>query len=205
MISKIIDDELYQGYLAKVYQDTRGYQRYSVAENQMYQQSGVCITYGEVLYQSVKKIINVMSQQQNEVFLDLGSGLGKCALQLFMQTDLKKIFGIEASQILHAQAMTAVRQVNSDFPCFWEEGRTLSLICDNFLHADWHGATIIYSCSTCFTQELLIAIGNKINQQPQVKQVFSFRPLPSLKIPLKKVFTVECSWDSALCFFYEKA
>lgn len=204
MISKIIDDELYQGYLAKVYQDTQGYQRYSLAEHALYKDAGICITYGELLYPSAKKIIHEMSKDQNEVFLDLGSGLGKCALQVFMQTELRRVLGIEASKELHTQALTAFNQVKSDFPFFWEEGRSLTLICDNFLHADWQDATIVYSCSTCFTQELLIAIGNKINQQPKVKQVFSFRPLPSLKLPLKKVFGVECSWDSALCFFYEK-
>jgi len=196
------DDELYQGYLAKVYQHTQGYQSYSLPQQARYSKTNVCITYGELLYFSVKKILQALILRPEDIFLDLGSGLGKCALQVFMQTDLNKVIGIEASSALHEQAQIVQLQVVADLPFFWEQDRELIFVRDNFLEANWQDATIIYTCSTCFTQELLMAIGDKINQQPSVKQVLSLRPLPTLQMRLKKVFVVECSWDSALCFYY---
>jgi hypothetical protein len=202
--SELNDDELYQGYLTKVYKPFQKMPMYLPIEQQMYRNAGVCITYGELLYPSVKVIIQHLSQEADDVFLDLGSGLGKCALQVFMQTDLSHVIGIEASRYLHDFALNAVHQVKTDFPFFWEENRRLTLVGENFLDANWLDPTIVYCCSTCFTQELLITIGNKINQQKQVKQVFSFRPLASLNMPLKKIFRIECSWDSALCFFYDR-
>jgi hypothetical protein len=196
------DDELYQGYLTKVYQNTQGYQAYSPHERELFVNAGVCVTYGELLYPSVKHLINRFSYSGADVLLDLGSGLGKFALQAFLQTDIKKVIGIEASQVVCSQAQVVKERVAADFPEFWENNRELTFICDDFIQASWQGATIIYTCSTCFTQELLVAIGDKINQQREVRQVFSLRPLSSLKMPLKRIFAVECSWDSALCFQY---
>jgi hypothetical protein len=194
--------ELYQGYLKKVYRHTHGYQQYAQNELAVFAKDKICITYGELLYPSVKKMLNTLSIHESDIFLDLGSGLGKCASQLFIESPFKKIIGIEASPVLHQQALNAYRQINLDFPYLWDDNRVFELICGNFLETTWQGATIVYTCSTCFTPELLIAIGNKINTEPTVKQVMSLRPLPTINLPLKTVFAVECSWDSALCFYY---
>lgn len=198
------EDELYQEYLSQVYQHTHGYQSYSPFEHQQMASEHVCVTYGELLYPSVKKIINKMQLSSKEVFLDLGSGLSKCAIQVFMQSEVQKVIAIEASKPLHEQAQKVLQQVKTDFEFYWEDNRSLIQLCDNFLSCDWQDANAIYSCSTCFSQELLIAIGNKINQTPQIQKVMSLRPLPTLNMPLKTVFGVECSWDSALCFYYQK-
>ncbi|MGD9592919.1 MAG: hypothetical protein AB7V32_10400, partial [Candidatus Berkiella sp.] len=121
-----------------------------------------------------------------------------------MQTDVRKVIGIEAAISLHQQAIDCISQVKADLPFYWEHNRDCEFIQDNFLHVSWDEATVIYSCSTCFTQSLLIQIGNKINHTPNINKVFSLRPLPTITMPLKGVFQVECSWDSALCFFYSQ-
>lgn len=204
MISNPSEDELYQGYLKRVYQHTQGYQRYSFLQKERFASSEICVTYGELLYPSVKRIIQCFQYLPTDVFLDLGSGLGKCALQVFMQTDLKKVLGIEGSNSLYNQTLEVVEHVQNEMPFFWEDNRELVFTCDNFLKSDWKGATLVYTCSTCFTKELLEAIGDRVNQEPSVRHVMSLRPLPTIKLPLKAVFNVECSWDSALCFHYSK-
>lgn len=197
------EDEYYQAYLSSLFDATHGYQLYSLKMQEDLQKDNICITYGELLYPSVKKIIQKLKPMPNDVFLDLGSGLGKCALQIFMQTDLKKVIAIEASESLHKQALLVKAKLQKDFPEFWENNRKMEFYCNNFLEEDWQDTTLVYSCSTCFTRELLDAMGHKINAQKQVEQVLSLRPLPTLRrLPLKQVFSVECSWDSALCFHY---
>lgn len=196
-------DSLYQGYLTKVYQHTQGYIAYSKAELEYFKQHNVSQTYGELLYPSVQKMLAQFHPRPEDVFLDLGSGLGKCALQAFMQTPVKRVIGIEAADALFAQAQRIAEQVKQDFPFFWDNNRTLSLRHENFLTADWQDTTLVYTCSTCFTQSLLAEIGRKINQHTSVQQVMSLRPLPTLtRLPLKSVISVECSWDSSLCFHY---
>ncbi|HVV67564.1 MAG TPA: hypothetical protein VHE99_00785 [Gammaproteobacteria bacterium] len=202
-MSLIADDELYQGYLAKVYQDTQAFFPYSHHERESRAQTGVCIVYGELLYYSVKKVIKEMQHSPSDIFLDLGSGIGKLALQVFLESDVAKVVGIEALPILDAQAQKVAQQVASDYPFFWENGRELTFICSDFMKTSWMDATIIFACSTCFTPELLEIVGNRINQEPQVRQVLSLRPFPTLKMPLRRVFTVEGNWDTVLCFYYQ--
>ncbi len=195
------NDELYQVFLTKVYPHTLEKCAGDTTQNLM--QQGICPIYGELYYPSVKKIIQEFALTTADIFLDLGSGLGKCALQVFMQSNVGKVVGIEAMATLYAQAQSAMQRVKTDFPYFWIE-RDLIFSCANFLEASWHDATAVYTCSTCFTPALLTAIGDKINQQSCVQKVMSLRPLPTLQLPLKKVFRVECSWDSALCFYYTR-
>lgn len=194
-------DKLYQGYLNHVYQKSNGNHVFEANQSKALREQGICLTYGELLYPSVKKLIRKMALNSQDRFLDLGSGLAKCAMQIFLQTDVGQVLGIEASSFLHQQAYQIAKQVQEDFPCFWEN-RSFTLLCDNFLQIDWQNPTVVYSCSTCFTTELLVAIGEKINQTPSIQQVFSLRALPTIHLPLKAVFGIECSWDSALCFHY---
>lgn len=200
--NKLID-ELYQAYLADVYQHAELYRVYNPEDHKAFIQSGISFTYGEMLYPSVKKLLNKLHLGPDDTFLDLGSGLAKFALQVFIQTDVGKVIGIEALPELNDQAKRVIADVQTEFPFFWEQNRVLSLITGNFLTQDWENANIVYTCSTCFRTELLDAIGDKINQEKSVKQVLSLRPLPTLeRLALKQVFTVECSWDSALCYHY---
>lgn len=201
---KINEDELYQDYLTKVYHDTSGYLTYSTQEKEFFSKTHVCTTYGELLYPGVKKLLQNITIGPDDIFLDLGSGLGKCAMQVFMQTDLRKVIGIEASKALYDQVVLVEKRIKADFPIFWEKQRQLIYLCDNFIQADWQGATIVYTCSTSFTQELLVSIANKVNEQKQVKQVLSLRSIPNLRLPLKKTFEVECSWDTSSVYYYSE-
>lgn len=202
-MDKVAIDLLYQGYFSKVYQHTHGYIAYDKQQLATFAKENVSQTYGELLYPSVKKMFNEFKPKESDVFLDLGSGLGKCALQAFMQTPVKKVIGIEASEGLFSQSKVAAEKLKNDFPFFWNDNRQLDLRCANFLTADWQDTTVVYTCSTCFTQNLLAEIGRKINRHTSVQQVLSLRPLPTLeRLKLTNVFSVECSWDSSLCFHY---
>lgn len=191
-------DELYQAYLATVYEKV---------VSQTHLPASGSLTYGEMLYPSVKRLLKKLHRSsfvpEKNIFLDLGSGLGKLALQVFMQTALSKVIGVEYRSELSEQSSEAIKFIHQDFPFFWEQGRELNIITGDFLKESWEQANIVYACSTCFRPELLAAIGERVNQEASVQQVFTLRPLPTLKrLPLKEVFTVECSWDSALCYHY---
>lgn len=195
-------DELYQAYLANVYQGVQRVPR-PKTDREYWRQRKVSPAYGEMLYPSVKKMMNKFCSLSAGGFLDLGSGLGKLALQIFMQSGIKKVLGIEALTELSEQAKNVVRRVRVDCPFFWEDSRDLRLVTGNFLTEDWEGASIVYACSTCFRTELLEAIGDRINVEMEIKQAFTLNPFPTLKrLTLKEVFTVECSWDTALCYHY---
>lgn len=187
-------DELYQAYLAAVYEKLN---------TPAMSKAGGSLTYGEMLYPSVKKLLAKLSLRSQDSFLDLGSGLGKLGIQVFMQSQVHQVRGIEMQSELSSIACDALQTIKKEFPFFWEKDRTLEFLQGDFLTLPWRHASVVYCCATCFRPELLHAIGDKLNQETSVQQVLSLRPLPTLtRLPLKEVFTVECSWDSALCYYY---
>ena len=107
---KQILDELYQAYLAHVYQH--------VEQPLLVGKVSGSLTYGEMLYPSVKKLLNKLQIESNDIFLDLGSGLGKLVLQVWMQTILKSVIGIEAREELSRQTNEVVHQIYQGFPFF---------------------------------------------------------------------------------------
>lgn len=112
------DDEYYQAYLDQVYQDAHALPSLARTEINAHYDVGICPTYGELHYYSVKKLMNLMQLSDQDIFLDLGSGLGKCALQLFMQAPAKRVIGIEALQALSDQTNRVTTKIKAEFPFF---------------------------------------------------------------------------------------
>lgn len=193
----------YQTFLADVYKEVSAQDTHSQSEIEVFKQTHICHTYGELLYPSLIKLLKTLDYTDEDVFLDLGSGMGKLVLAVFLRTSFKKVIGIEGSDTHHQQAVNIFNKVKSILPDIFTKG-TLELIQGNFLDFDFNQASIIYTCSTCFTQELLWMIGEKINQSLNVRQVMSLKPIANLKrLKLKRLTPIECSWDSAICYHYE--
>lgn len=197
------DALLYQAYFNDVYKDLNSFTRFEKGEFENLQQQHICATYGELEYASVIKLLKYAKVTEQDTFLDLGSGNGKLLMQVYLQTSAKLCLGIEAVSALVEQAQMVKAQCLQDMQYQESAEHQLQFVTGNFLHTDWQNATIVYTCSTCYTPELLNEIGNKINHENSVKQVYSLKPLPTLtRLKLRTVFRVECSWDSALCFMY---
>lgn len=159
---------------------------------------------GEVLPQSVSKLLGFMSLTANDIFLDLGSGAGKIVAQVFLQTEVKKALGVEIVSPLYKQAQQAAAMIQTELPVFYENERVLRFVQGDFLQEPWLNATVVFINSICFTQKMLVLLGKKINQSPTIRLVLTLRPIPTLtRLSFKKVISVEGSWDSALCYLYE--
>ncbi len=188
-------DNLCQEYMNALYQGISGFISYEPGEKEEGEKKKVFLTYGEMLYPSVGKIINYLGDiNENDVFYDLGSGIGKVGLQFFLRTPIKKARGIEFSATRNKYAEHVYAQVNKEFPEL-VAGRTLDCINGNFLEQDISDATIIYACSTCFSEELLADIGKMIDEQcPNIRYIATNKHIPS-KLPFDRALEVECSWD----------
>lgn len=161
-------------------------------------------TYGEILYPSVDKLLSKIQLSNEDVFVDLGSGLGKLALQVFLKSHVKEVCGIEIVPELHVQALKAALRVQSELPGFYQGDRKLTFLCDDFLEISLATATVVLICSPCFSQDIVYSLGEKINNTPSIRTVLALRPMPTLRhLSFKKTIRLECSWDTALCYVYE--
>lgn len=193
-------EQLCHQYLDILYRNVHGYQLSN-------RNKGAPITesYGEILSPSAAKLFNYLQLTENDVFIDLGSGVGKMTAQVFLQTKVRKAVGIELLPQLHAPASAVAKQIQTELPELFAYGRQLEFILGDFLQTSFVDATVLLLCSVCFTQPLLNQLGEIINALPKVHTVLSLRPLNNLtRLRFIKAIRVECSWDTALCYVYQK-
>lgn len=160
-------------------------------------------TYGEILYHSVDKLIHQVVLTEEDVFVDLGSGLGKVVVQFFLCSAIKQSCGIEIIPELYQKAQVIKQKVQGSLPSFYSGGRFLHFLLGNFLEIPLTTATVVLVGSPCFSPSMLTSIGNIINQNLNIHSVFTLKPILNLtRLPFKKTIRVECSWDTALCYIY---
>jgi SAM-dependent methyltransferase len=157
-------------------------------------------TNGEILYPSVEKLLSIIPFTNKDIFLDLGSGKGRLVIQIFLNTSVKKTYGIELSPELHQQAIRAADKL---LPNFNDKNRELTFLHGNFLTMPLPDATIVMINSTCFDQPMLHQLGKIINEKTSIHTVLTSRPINTLeRLTFKKTISIECSWDTALFYVY---
>jgi hypothetical protein len=187
-------DLLCQQYLNILYQKTTSH----------YTPASIAETSGEILYESINKLIPIMQLNENDVFADLGSAKGKIISQIFLTTPVKTAVGIEIVPELHSTAITVSQQIKNDLPHFYENDRNMIFMQGNFLKIPLDNITVAIINATCFPPVLVVELGKIINNTPTIRLVLSTRPLVTLqRLGFKKVIPIECSWDSTLCYCYE--
>jgi histone methylation protein DOT1 len=159
---------------------------------------------GEIFYSSINKLLSKLVFKEEDVFVDLGSGRGKMVLHVYLQTAVKAVYGIELLTDLHAKAVLAANKVRQDLSGFGPK-RQLIFLCGDFFKIDFQMATIVFINAICFGQDILMQLGQIINTIPSIHTVITLRPIDNLKqLFFKTAFCVEGSWDSALCYIYQK-
>lgn len=125
----------------------------------------------------------------NDVFIDIGSGVGNINLQVFCETAVKKSIGIELLPSRNAYADLAKTICALFFSDLFSDGkRELEFITADFVDKEnetvknaFNEATVIFSHSWMFPEELMVKFGERIlNDGPKIDLVISSRAVPQL-------------------------
>lgn len=190
-------DTLCQQYLTILYNDAEKQDRSALPKDKVFQ------TYGEILYPSVDKLMSAIQLTEHDVFVDLGSGMGKIVIQFFLKSAIKAAYGIELLPELHQHALNAAKSLQQNLPDFYKGRRKLTFLLGDILETSFTKATVALLNSTCFTQSLLNELGKIIENTPSIHTLLSLRPINTLqRLVFMKVIRIECSWDTALCYIY---
>jgi hypothetical protein len=152
--------------------------------------------YGEITENSFKKVLDSLSINKNDIIYDLGSGRGKTVTQAYLLTPAKCI-GIELSKTRHKIALRAKKILKAN--------SRLQFLNKNMLKCNLSNATIVYLCSTCFSDDLLKNIVNKLTRSKHKVTIISLKKLSeSPKIRQVKTLQIKTSWtDNTSCTIYE--
>ena len=163
----------------------------------------VFTTYGEILPVSVGELIRGLDVNRDDVFYDLGSGTGKVCTQFMLDSDARKSAGIEISDTRVREANIIKQKLEEANPYLFY-GRELTHLNQNVVECDLSDATIIYTCSTCFSPDFLEIISQKIRQTPNVRAVISLKQLPGMDGFKMRTMPIECTWAKSTAYVYTK-
>ncbi len=181
-------------YLNELYNPIDGYIQYTPELLKEASEQQVALTYGEILPESLAIIINKLDIKENDVFYDLGSGVGKVALQFCLTTPIHKSYGIEALEIRHKIAEQAYIDIKKKLPDLFIN-KSLQSMHENFLFCELENPSIIFMDSLCFSDDTIKQLSKVLNNIPTIKYVISLKAIKLNHLKLKEKITLKFSWS----------
>gem|GEM_PF-2286729 len=160
--------------------------------------------YGEIPYDSLQVILDGEHFGPNDVVYDLGCGVGKVIVQIYLNTPVKKAVGIELCIRRYdgvAAMIKKFRQMDAynERKCNGKMKREIAFKKGDFLKANLDDATIIYTCSTCFPVELMEEIVQKCRDINRLGlRVITLKELPDHEthgFRFERLYQLPMSWS----------
>ncbi|MCL4377074.1 MAG: hypothetical protein M1409_01635, partial [Actinobacteria bacterium] len=143
-------------------------------------------TYGEVTPEGFYKMLNDISAPKKGVFYDLGSGTGKAVILSSMFGEFEKLYGVELIKDLYDAACRVENKFEETVrPILTKErqNQTIKFINGNFLEVDFQDADFIFTHSTCFHDELMLALERKFANLREGTKILTVTK--TLQLPFK--------------------
>lgn len=119
----------------------------------------IALTYGEIIFESAEQLIKELAMSAQDVFYDLGCGVGKLVTQVACASPAKKVVGIELVESRYKKALEVLDKLPDHIR------QKITFIHDNVLQQSYKDATIVFMCSTCFTPTTINVILEKIYKE----------------------------------------
>ena len=178
--------------IQEVYEDLSGFS-IDDTERKMIEDAGGNATYGEITPEALGQLIDYFKLAQQDVFFDLGSGVGKVCVQVALTTPATAI-GIELSPARYQMAQQAKEALMSRK--ILTKANKLQFYEQNILDADLSKGTVFFTCSTCFSDALMQTLTQKIASSGKHVRVATLRQLPENQyFALDKVFNLKMTWS----------
>lgn len=195
-------DDRCKAFLDAATADFDGYMPFSDAARAEQEAQNIFATYGELLFESSSKLLRALRLTPQDTFYDLGSGTGRLCAQAFLSTYVQHVVGIEVVHERHVVAQALAERIPQQFPKHMESGRSLRFVEANFLDVDISDATVLYTCSTAFSKDLVATIAERAKTCTNLRYFLSLRPSP-FHLPLLHDVIAPCSWGHFThCYIY---
>jgi hypothetical protein len=168
----------------------------------------VYLTYGTISKKGVRQLLKDIPLSANDVFYDLGSGIGNVCMQVFQESRVKKCVGIEYDIERHNHALEDAREASdvSDVSDVSkrETGRDLQFRNENFMQSDISDATVLFTDSIMFSLKTLRQLETKVRAScPNLRYFVSMRKLPkSTALSYNHMRYVPASWGKSHYYVY---
>ncbi len=146
------------------------------AESDFIQAKGGNSTYGEITPGALTAILQRLAITKKDVLYDLGSGTGKVVMQSYLEFPFKKVVGIELSAQRYNQAQRALYGLKSRG--LVDKKRSISFIEGDIVETPYADATVVYLCSTCFSDDLMTKLAEKFSRLKKGARIVTLKQIP---------------------------
>ena len=177
----------------------KGHNGFWLSKQARLSQDDLSLTYGEIDFISFALILKRLNIKEQDIFLDMGSGIGTCTLATCLLSPCHRIIGVELLAPLY-EASLAIRDGLEE-----PDKKRLIYHCKDFLAYDLREATHIYIAATAFFGALWQNILNHLLTTTKGAQLIVLsRNLPEDVFYLHYQSEIKTSWGSASLSIYEK-
>lgn len=169
--------------------------------NSAYDLQTVNTTYGEMLSESVDKIIEECHIGETDIISDFGSGQGKITLQMFVNGNVKKAYGIEIVTNRWITSCNVLGELFKSHPEYLGCGRICQFTNANIKdYMDVGDTTVAYMCSTLYPNNLMEIIQNKLKECPKLRTIITHKEWKGFEslCPTHTTLTLDCTWSKQL-------
>lgn len=177
--------------LRSLYRTIHGYS-IPAADARAVERSRGSATYGELMPTATLRMLAALELGPKDVFVDLGSGVGKVVMLAAMATSAGRAIGIELSRHRVAcarRALAAAERTDAIAP-----GRVAFRRAD-MLRARLDDATVVYTCSTAFDPEFLDRVAARVARLPKLRWFVSLRAISAGILTEDRVLRLDASWQ----------
>ena len=164
------------------------------------------LVYGEVEFASFLNILKFFPKSKGGVFYDLGSGAGRAIFTVRFTLDFDRCIGIELLPNLHKLAVDVTKVYDQKFR-HKLASRSVEFYCEDVLKYDWSDGTVIFACSTCFTDDLINAIGEQAKDLHQGAYLITLKKFADIDpdaFDIIQEAACPMSWGDADVFVYRR-
>lgn len=208
----------YRNVMTELYGDVNAI--ISQEERETIAKTGGSPVYGEILFESVQYLLHELDMSADDVFYDLGSGLGRFVIQVYLSTPAQKSIGVEFSPSRYERATSVEAKAKKLQPvCYKFEnamrkqfgkeqikktrGKMFEFNQGDMLDTDLSDATVVFTCSTCFTDDFMRKLTDKLGALEDGVRLVTLRQLPQHdNIHLKKTYMLPMTWSPETPVYY---
>jgi hypothetical protein len=185
----------------KLYEDEDGYDIDREEERAIRRSMGDPL-YGELLPAGCEALLKRLDMGPRDVFYDLGSGVGKVVIHTAMRVPLKRCVGVELSPTRSKLARSALARARKSGLIV---ARRTTFRCENLLESKLDDATVIYSCSTAFSDRFMRKLVAHLRDRPSPVRFVSLRYLDNVRgVKALGEFGLKTNWNPrADTYLYE--
>lgn len=150
-------------------------------------------TYGELMPTATLRLLTHLELGARDHFVDLGAGAGKVVLLAALHTHVGHARGVELSPTRVGVAREALTRAEAQRVV--ARGR-VSFVEGDMLRTPLDDATIIYTCSTAFSDAFMVRLARRLASLPRARKIASLQEFvdPPAGFELAEIYKLDASW-----------